>query len=683
MRTDRIPVYLADLTHTGPVLSSNVHPLAAGLIGAQLMKSLPGLVEVELFKYPQDLSAAVSRRAPRIAGFSNYSWNCNLAYEYALRLKKNFPDVIVVFGGPNYGLEPEEISAFWQHHPLIDFYVVKEGELAMVELVRALHHFNYDARALKESGARPPNCHYSWKGEMVLADVLPRIKDLGELPSPYLLGMMDKFFNQVLSPMVHTTRGCPFACTFCTEGADYYNKVAQRVDLQPELEYIAQRIGSVPDLYLSDANFGMFKDDVEKARVIAGIQEKYGWPKRIVTSTGKNQKERVIEVASMLDGALNIAASLQSTDQTVLENIKRSNISLDALSTMAERSGRTKADTFTEIILGLPGDTVARHINTLRDVIDADLGIIRMYQLIMLPQTELNTPATRLRYAMKTRHRIMPRSFGRYELMGEAFTAVESEEICVENNSLSFEDYVECREWDLSVEIVHNGSVFAELKGVCKWLDHSWFDFLRRFHNRRRSFNRLLSDLYDQFRAETTARLWESRESLERHVMENIDVLQTGNSSTNEMANAKVTAFFNLQDTLHDILFDEMEAVLVERGRADNIHRQYVQQLKKYSRCRKVNLIDHNQRLSALFNFDFESIAEQNYSVDPKCYVVDPAREYRFAHSASQAELIDGYVSQYGKTLDGLGRILMRVWPTKRLFREVSVDSTVIAGHVS
>ena len=83
---DKIPVYLADLTHTGPVLSSNVHPLAAGLVGAQLLESLPDLVDVELFKYPRDLSAAVSRRTPTIAGFSNYSWNCNISYEYAVRL---------------------------------------------------------------------------------------------------------------------------------------------------------------------------------------------------------------------------------------------------------------------------------------------------------------------------------------------------------------------------------------------------------------------------------------------------------------------------------------------------------------------------------------------------------------------------------------------------------------------
>ena len=669
---EKISVYLADLTYTGPVLSSNVYPLATGLVGAQLSESLPDLVEVELFKYPQDLSAAVSRRKPQIVGFSNYSWNCNLSYEYALRLKREFPETVIVFGGPNYGLEAEEMAVFWKRYPLIDFYIVKEGELAMVELVRLLDRFNYDVQAIKKSGIQSPNCHYSRGGELVLGELMPRVKDLEQLPSPYLMGLMDKFFDQVLSPMVHTTRGCPFLCTFCTEGAEYYTKVAQRVDLRAELEYIADRVGSVPDLYLSDANFGMFNQDIEKAGIIRDIQQRYQWPKRLVVSTGKNQKERIIEVASMLDGALNIAASLQSTDQTVLGNIKRSNISIDALNTMARQSSATKADTFTEVILGLPGDTLEKHIQTLRDVLEADMGIIRMFQLIMLPQTELNTLETRRKYGMRTMHRIMPRSFGRFELMGKGFAAVESEEICVENSTMSFEDYVQCRELDLTIEIIHNGRVFAELQGMCKWLEYSWFDFLLRFHNRRRSFSDSLTELYDRFRAETTGRLWERREALIEHVNRNLESLRDNENSTNEMANAKVVAFFQLQETLHELLFEEMAAVLDEKGRGDTIARQYLEQLKLYSRCRKMDVIDHDVQLRQVFHFDFEEIAERNFEVDPKSYRSSAPREYRFAHSPKQAELIDGYVSQYGKTLDGLGRILMRAWPTKRLFREAT-----------
>ena len=129
----------------------------------------------------------------------------------------------------------------------------------------------------------------------------------------------------------------------------------------------------------------------------------------------------MVNVAKMLGQALNVAASLQSTDKNVLDNIKRANISLEALDEMREETGESGGDTYTELILGLPGDSKKAHIKTLKDVIDADMGIIRMYQLIMLPQTELNTPDTRNTYEMKTKHRLMPRSFGKYEILGKKF----------------------------------------------------------------------------------------------------------------------------------------------------------------------------------------------------------------------------------------------------------------------
>ena len=56
---------------------------------------------------------------------------------------------------------------------------------------------------------------------------LERIKDLDEVPSPYLTGALDKFFNLPLVPMVETTRGCPFSCTFCSDGAVIKNKVSR------------------------------------------------------------------------------------------------------------------------------------------------------------------------------------------------------------------------------------------------------------------------------------------------------------------------------------------------------------------------------------------------------------------------------------------------------------------------
>jgi radical SAM superfamily enzyme YgiQ (UPF0313 family) len=454
-------IYFADLTHTGTIVSANFFPLAIGYVAANLLDKYSEQVEIELFKYPDDLSAALSRRVPRIIGFSNYSWNLNLSYEYIKRIKLKSPKTIVVMGGPNYGLTKEEVSEFWSQYPLIDFYIVFEGELAMVELFKALQSVDYDVNTLKANKIKLPNCHYKFDGIIVENEPLPRIADLGELPSPYMAGMMDKFFDEVLIPMISSTRGCPFKCTFCSEGNSYYSKVSKRYDLHDELVYIAKRVGKMTDLCLTDANWGMFKEDISKATVLSKIQERFDWPRKLVVSSGKNQKARVMQIASLLNGAMYAGGAMQTTDEKILKNIKRSNISLEEMGTNGDESqSANDADSYTELILALPGDNIRAHTKSLRDMVEIGVNRVRMYQLIMLRQTEMNTIETRNKYGLQTKFRLMPRSFGNYELFGATFSAVEFEEICVGNHTMSFEEYLDCRELDLTIEILNNGKLF-------------------------------------------------------------------------------------------------------------------------------------------------------------------------------------------------------------------------------
>ncbi len=671
-------IYLADLTHTGQVVASNVAPLGIGVIASYLKQHLSD-VDVELFKYPSDLDSALGKQAPDVIGFANYSWNCELAYEFASRIKDVLPRTVVVFGGPNYGLTEEEIRDFWRRYPRIDFYVVKEGEIAFLKLFEELRACSFDADKVRASVIPPSNCHYLKNGDLVMGGLLPRVKDLGELGSPYLMGLMDKFFDDVLIPMIHTTRGCPFACTFCTEGNSYYTKVAHRYDLKDELLYIAQRKKSVQDLVITDANFGMFREDAEKANTLAAIQTEYGWPKRILVSTGKNQKERIIEVASKLNGAISIAASLQSTNAEVLVNIKRSNISGDGLRVIVEKSTAADTPTYTEIILGLPGDSVKIHTQSLRDVIDAGLGIVRMYQLILLPQTELNTPETRAKYAMKTKFRINPRSFGKYGVLGKDVCAIEAEEICISNSTMTSEDYFLCRELDLTVEIIHNTGMFIELQGLCLNLGISWFDLIVAFFEKRRSHGPKITALYDSFTANSQKRLWDSAESVQAHVASNIDAYLNDPYGTNEMAMSKAIAFFQLQDELHDILFAQMSEALESRGLLDEHHALYIAELEQYSKLRKKDFIDASKEHSALLHFDFANIRKLGFRVSPRDHYDPCGFELRFFHDDEQKKMIDAYIVQYGLSVDGLGRILMRA-PLKALFRDIDTRRSKTGG---
>ena len=661
-------IYLADLTHTGQVVASNVMPLGIGLLASYLLDQSPEL-KVELFKYPEDLALALEKHTPKVVGFANYSWNLDISYEFTRIIKEKSPSTVIIFGGPNYGLSDGELQNFWHRYPLIDFYVVKEGEEALFNLITNLNQHDFDPIATKLSPKTLYNCHYLSDGLLIQNETYPRIKTLDQIGSPYLMGLMDKFFDGTLIPMIHTTRGCPFSCTFCTEGNSYYNKVSKRVEIHEELEYIAVRRGRVPDIVITDANFGMFAEDRTKALQIREIQLKYDWPKRIIVSTGKNQKEKIVEVANILDGSMNVAASLQSTDEEVLANIKRSNISVDSLRVIVEKSKSSDSVTYTEIILGLPGDTFEKHVTSLSDVTNSGLGVVRMYQLIMLPQTELNTPETRAKFGMETRFRVNPRSFGSYQVYGKQFVSVEHEEILIANNSLTFEDYLNCRELDLTVEIFHNSGMFYEVMGLCQWIGISWWNLIHGVYKNQIRRDPGISDLYDSFRADNLVGLHVTQDELKRHVVENIDTYLNQLDGTNEIAKGKAVAFFTLMPNLHEILYREFQSILTEAKSAHRIPSPFLTELKDFSLSRKNSLMDTELMFESKYNFDFRVLDSVGFSLDPSLHQFDNPVQFEIRHSEQERDLVESYKAQYGSdSIDSLGRILMRS-NVRRLFR--------------
>jgi hypothetical protein len=278
---------------------------------------------------------------------------------------------------------------------------------------------------------------------------------------------------------------------------------------------------------------------------------------------------------------------------------------------------------------------------------------------------------------MQTKWRVMPRCFGNYELLGEHFDVVEAEEICVGQDSLSFADYLECREIDMTIEITHNVNMFRELRGLTDLFGLSWFDFLMRFHERRRQHAPALADLYDAFRENTTKPLWESREELLTFAKGNLDRYLLHELGTNELFQAKAVAFFRLQEELHAALFSEMRALLHEAGCLDDPLRLYLTEVEEYSLDRKWCLLETDRSYRGEFHFDFPALLASGFADDPRAHWLKSPIQLVFEHDDGQRAAIDAYKVQYGTDTLGLGRILMRAH-VKRLFRHVRVDSQVV-----
>ena len=139
----------------------------------------------------------------------------------------------------------------------------------------------------------------------------------------------------------------------------------------------------------------MYKEDLNTCKALAEEQRKTGYPKYISVTTGKNKQDRILEAAKIVNGAMKITGSVQSLDPEILENVSRKNISPTQIVDMALQSSKIGTHSFSEVILGLPGDTTKKHFSTLKTLVDSAFTSIAMYQLMILPGTELGSKIDR------------------------------------------------------------------------------------------------------------------------------------------------------------------------------------------------------------------------------------------------------------------------------------------------
>lgn len=671
-------IWLADLTYTQQTIASDTFPAAIGTIGAFVRERFPALSELRLFKYPEELAQAFDKDAPDLIGFSNYCWNTALSRAFAAAVKRRHPRVLVVMGGPNFPMDPAEQDEVLRAHPEIDFFLLKEAEIGFLRLIKALDAAGLDReRFEREAPADLPNLVYRDRSGRLRASArLERVKDLAELPSPYLEGDMDRFFDGRLLPVIQTNRGCPFSCTFCTEGQSYWSKVQFKPSetVRREIELIAERLGALPpnkrrtDLLIADSNFGMYQGDLDTCRVLAGTQASHGYPKYINVATGKNSKERVLEAARLVNGAMKLAGSVQSLDPEVMKNIKRANISADQIVEMAMKSAEIGTNTYSEVILALPGDTKEKHFLTLKTLIDSGFNTVSMYQLMLLPGTELGSRESKERFRMRGKYRVLPRCFGYYRFGGETLVAAEIEEICVEHATLSYQDYLDCRRMNLFVNVFYNDSVFAELMKLVRGLGLSQWDFLLHLYDRKASAR--FQELADRFLEETRSEGWDDPEAFRRFLRDPavIDKYIAGEYGSNLIFKYKALSMTEYFEEVADEAARGAEEFLAARG-VSTEWRALAQEIVRYNRHRVAGIFSaqHGPR-SDSFAYDVVAFSASQGGGDPARFLRPAPATIEFRHAPEQTAELEGYLTAFGSDTRGLTRILSRVF-LKKFFR--------------
>ena len=659
-------IYLIDLTHeTSAGLGSDMMPLQLGLIGAYCLKQHPDKQNIEIMKFTHELDKVIKENPPFILAASNYLWNIDLSYQMICKVKEKYPETIVVIGGPNYPDVYEEQVEFIKNFPQIDFFIYKDGEIPFSRLVGKLLE-NPDTEMVKKE--RINSVHTIVKGEPYFGELEPRLTDLTVIPSPYTMGLMDKFFDMKLLPAIQTNRGCPFLCTFCTEGGRYYTKVYKTSfeRKKEEIDYINKMVKTTKTLRITDSNLGMFKEDVEFFKYMAKLQEQTGYPEYIICSAGKNMKERILDCNKLVKGAMRLTASVQSLDDEVLKRIKRTNISLDDIMMLSDQVSDTDTHSYSEIILALPGDTLDSEKQSFAGLMKAGISNITQHQLSLIYGTELASRESIDKYQLKTMYRPVQRCVGKYQFNKKDFHAIEIEAIAVANNTLPYEDYLESRKLFLTTGLYYNDRIFGEVHALLRLLNLNTWDWIEILHKNISKFPECIQDIYTNFIRETENEVWESPEELREYVTKNLDNYISGKIGGNLIYKSRGKAIVEHFKELHQVAFQYLRELL----KKERIHyQQLVDDLEIYSLRQKSDLFDTKVKYVEEFEFDLvKIIKDASFAREAKPQDIQYKTKVLFAHSDQQKASIDQQLEFYGHNERGMMKIMSH-FPIKRFYR--------------
>jgi len=196
-------------------------------------------VHLQHHRTAEEVAAEVFAFQPDILGISCLTYNVPLSQRFARRVKEGLPAVRVVFGGEHPSLSPETTLT-----EDVDFVVKGEGELTLLELLKALEQRKDvgEVKGLFRHGTA--SIEYTGERQLAQVDTLAwPLRDRTLVAS----SRMNSFFHPIpgeqtgLVTML-ASRGCSFACSYCSSHDLWGNRTRFRdaTDVADEIDHAIQ-----------------------------------------------------------------------------------------------------------------------------------------------------------------------------------------------------------------------------------------------------------------------------------------------------------------------------------------------------------------------------------------------------------------------------------------------------------
>ncbi len=399
------------------------------------------------------LNEAVRELQPsQIIFFSAYVWNYALSLAIAKKIKQNNPETIIVFGGPQIPEEVKALEFFLRENPFVDLTVYGEGEIPVLKI---LENFKTkDWKNVPSVGFIGPQDKFSYNQK------IERISKLDQIPSAYLSGVFEPLLkanpNEEWSALLETNRGCPYACSYCYWGKKERSKVYQ-FDCErvfKEIDWFSRH--KIQFVFCCDANFGLFKRDLDIALKVSQNKNKYGYPQGFSVQNTKNSSADIFNLQKVLtenglQRGVNLA--LQSVNPQTLKSINRNNIPAAMYKELQTMFSKENIPTFSDIIIGLPEETYESFTEGVSEIIaSGQHNRIQFINLAILENSQMAEKAYQEKYGLAAKE---IKSIAHHTSLNEDLEVSDTQKLVVATKAMPAKDWVRTRVFSWMVSLLY------------------------------------------------------------------------------------------------------------------------------------------------------------------------------------------------------------------------------------
>ena len=325
-----------------------------------------------LYQNERPLMKQISRFRPDLIGISLYTYQYKGSYDLLRRIKRSFPNIQIIAGGPHLSVMREGVL---KECSAINYGVVLEGEETLLELCLGININQIEGLIHRVNGFPVYN------GDR------PLITDLDQLPFPTLDKFELKRYTERRIGII-SSRGCPYSCGYCpvklTIGQRFRSRSPRSVT--EEIHYWYER--GYRDFSFFDDNFTLLPSRVyEICKLIrtAGMQGlRFSLPNGV--RADKVSLDLLKEMRSV--GFDEIAFGVEVGNDRMLHRIKKQE-KMETIERSISHACSLGYRVILFFIIGYPGESWQDLEDSFKIARRYPVFSVRFYNLIPFPGTEL------------------------------------------------------------------------------------------------------------------------------------------------------------------------------------------------------------------------------------------------------------------------------------------------------